>query len=185
MQDKSGFYSQYVNSHRGFTFVDVLVTTGVLGVLAGLAVPAFSNLVETDRSIAQLNSLVASLNYARAEAVKRNASLTVCPSTNGTSCSGGTDWSRGWVVVDSNAAAAPLQSAPPLTAGTTLSVTGSARGLTFESTGRVMPVMGATVTMCDTRGAAHAREIEVSSTGRVAAAQLVGHSLSGAPLRCT
>jgi type IV fimbrial biogenesis protein FimT len=185
MQDTSRFDSQYVNSHRGFTLVDVLVTTGVLGVLAGLAVPAYSNLMESDRRIAELNSLVASLNYARAEAVKRNATLTVCPSTNGTSCSGGTDWSRGWVVVDSNTAGVPLQSAPALTAGTTLSVTGSAKGLTFESTGRVMPMVGTTVTMCDARGAAHAREIEVSSTGRVAAAQTVGHSLSGLPLRCS
>jgi type IV fimbrial biogenesis protein FimT len=188
MHHESRSHSQYVNSrrgfNRGFTLVDVLVTTGVLGTLAGLAVPAFSNLMQSDRCIAQLNSLVASLNYARAEAVKRNANITVCPTANGLSCSGGTDWSHGWVVVDSNAGDPPLQRMPALTNNTTLSVAGSATGLTFESAGHVIPMTSTTVTICDARGATHAREIVVSSTGHVAAAPDAGHSLSGAPLRC-
>jgi len=184
MNDASCSARQYVNSQRGFTLVDVLVTTGVLGVLAGLAVPAFNNLLKSDRCIGQLNTLAASLNYARTEAVKRNTGVTVCPSTNGASCSGGTDWSGGWVVVDSNRANAPLRSMPPLKDRMTLSVTGSAAGITFESTGRVMPMMNTAMTICDARGAEFARAIEVSSSGHIAAAQKAGQSLSGAALRC-
>jgi type IV fimbrial biogenesis protein FimT len=176
---------QYVKYQRGFTLVDALVTTGVVGVLAGFALPAFSNLAQSDRSVSQLNSLVVSLNYARTEAVKRNSSLTVCPSANGTNCSGEANWSDGWVVVDSNSeGGAPLMRMPALTGNSTLSVSGSTSSLTFDSTGRVVPMRRTTMTICDARGAAHAREIEVGATGHLTAAEMVGHNVSGGALRC-
>jgi type IV fimbrial biogenesis protein FimT len=184
MRDATESCRQYVKFHRGFTLVDVLVTTGVLGVLAGFAVPAFSNLMQSDRCVSQLNSLVVSLNYARAEAVKRDASITVCASSDGKGCSGAADWSRGWVVVDANSAGTPLMIMPPLAENTTLSVSGSTSALTFDASGRVMPMLRTTMTLCDARGGAHAREIEVSATGHLAAAQAVGHNVSGGALHC-
>ena len=49
-----------------------------------MAVPAFNNFVLNDRDIGQINSLVASFNYARNEAIKlNNGGVQVCTSVDG------------------------------------------------------------------------------------------------------
>jgi hypothetical protein len=40
------------------------------------------------------------------------------------------------------------------------------------------------IRVCDTRGAAFARDVEVNSTGRVAASQTPGQSVAGTALVC-
>ncbi len=78
----------HFESLRGFTLIELLVTMTVAGILACIAVPAFSSFVQNDRDIEQINSLVSSLNYARSEAIKRDSQggITVCPSVDGRSC---------------------------------------------------------------------------------------------------
>ena len=168
----------------------------VAGILVAIAVPAFNNFVLNDRDIGQINSLVASLNYARSEAVKMASptGITVCPSGGGTTCAPAAPWSGGWIVVDTNnadcggAACPPLQNIPALAGANTLTAVGAAAtGITFLSSGIVTPTGAGpalTIRVCDTRLAAFAREVEVNSTGRVAASQTPGQSVTGAPLVC-
>ena len=49
------------------------------------------------------SDFVGSLNVARTEAVRRNVSVSMCKSSNGTSCGG--NWEDGWIVFDDNGAA--------------------------------------------------------------------------------
>jgi len=178
-------HDRVLHPRRGFTLIELIVSVTVAGILAAIAVPAFSNFVQNDRDVAQVNSLVESLNYARGEAVKRDASVTVCPANAaGTACSGGANWYGGWVVVDSNPADPPLQSVPPLAGSNTITATGSTTGITFISSGLVTPSALTTFAVCDPRGAAYALEVEVNSTGRVAASQTKGQSVSGNPIAC-
>lgn len=174
-----------VKPAAGFTLIELLVAMTVAGILAAMAVPAFSTFVLNDRQVTQLNSLASSLNYARSEAIKRNLAtgIKVCPSVNGSTCSG-TNWHGGWIVTDSNPADAPLQTVPALGGSGTLNVTGATTGITFQSSGMVTPSATTTVTVCDQRGATFARELEVNSTGRVASSSTQGLSVSGAPLVC-
>ncbi len=169
----------------GFTLIELLVTLTVGGILAAIAVPAFNTFVLNDRQVGQLNSLASSLNYARSEAIKQNLAggITVCPSVNGTTCSG-TNWFGGWIVTDSNPLDPPLQTVPALGGSGSWTVTGSQTGITFQSSGMVTPSATSTFTVCDARGAAFARELEVNSTGRVASSSTQGVSVSGAPLVC-
>ena len=168
---------------RGFTLIEILVTLSVAAILMGMAVPAFNSFVLNDRDVGQINSLVGSLNYARSEAIKRASAngIIVCPSANGTTCSG-TAWAGGWIVLDLNPGGLVLQTVPALNGSNTLTAVGAATGITFLTSGLVTAAL--TIRVCDTRGANFARDVEVNVTGRVAASQTPGQAVSGAALVC-
>jgi type IV fimbrial biogenesis protein FimT len=158
-----------MNLHRGFTLIELMVSITVAAILLGIAIPAFRSFLQNDRDTGQANSLVESLSYARSEAVKRASpnGVTVCPSANGAACDAG-PWTEGWIVtyIDpvTPANTTVLQAIPALN--------GTA------------PLAPFTLRICDTRGAAFARQVEVNLTGRVAASQKPGFSVGGAALAC-
>jgi type IV fimbrial biogenesis protein FimT len=82
----------------GFSLIELMVTIAVLAIVLAMAVPAFAALINGNRLVAQANELVASLQLARSEAVRRNAKVVLCRSSDGSSCAGaGVAWS-GWIV---------------------------------------------------------------------------------------
>jgi type IV fimbrial biogenesis protein FimT len=176
-----------MKNHQGFTLIELLITIMVVGILAGVAVPAFNSFVQNDRLTGQVNSLVASLNYARSEAVKRASNgVNVCSSTDGQNCTG-TPWSGGWIVkyIDPVTAAntTVLQATPALSGSNQLTAAGPTPfGITFASSGLVSAPLS--IKICDVRGGAFARDVEVNATGRVAASQQPGISASQAALAC-
>ena len=85
----------------GFTLIELLVTLAVLAVLVTLAAPGFQEMMNRNNVVSGTNEVVALLQDARMESVRRNARVEVCPSTNGTTCSGSNDWRR--VIVRSTA----------------------------------------------------------------------------------
>ena len=176
---------------HGFTLIELLVSLTVAGILFSIAIPAFNSFVQNDRDVGQVNSLVMSLNYARSEAVKRASAngITFCPSVDGVNCDlAPGPWSEGWIVtyLDPVNGNQVLQTVPALnTVGgtnTVSTVTGPATGITFRSSGMASAAL--TLRVCDVRGAAFARQVEVNITGRVAASQQVGKSVAGAALAC-
>lgn len=78
---------------QGFTLVELMITVAVLAIVVTLAAPSFSDLINRNRLTASANEIVGALQTARMEAVRRNTSVVLCPSTDGASCSG-TDWQR-------------------------------------------------------------------------------------------
>lgn len=82
---------------RGFTLVELAITLVVLGVLMAMAIPGFRYVHNSGRLSAAANDVVASLQAARMEAVRRNGRVVLCSSADGASCSGDGS-SSGWLV---------------------------------------------------------------------------------------
>lgn len=76
----------------GFTLIELMVTLAIAAVLMMVGVPSFVAFQRNSELTSQTNSLVAALNAARTEAMKRNTNAYVVP--------GGSEnkWSDGWIV---------------------------------------------------------------------------------------
>lgn len=82
---------------HGFTLIELMVTLGIAAVLMMVAVPNIALYSKNAQLTSAANSLLAAINAARGEAMKRGMSAMVVPTNNGS------DWKTGWVVfVDKN-----------------------------------------------------------------------------------
>jgi len=84
----------------GFTLIELMVALTVGAVLTGLAVSSFKYVTNSNRLASEVNALLGDMEYARAQAIKEGLPVTICTSTNGTSCAGTTTWQFGWIVFD-------------------------------------------------------------------------------------
>ncbi len=83
---------------QGFTLIEIVVVVLILGVVLALAAPSYNGAVNGSRLAGTANELLASLKQARAEAIRRNQRVVVCPTINGTTCA--SNWSEGWLVFE-------------------------------------------------------------------------------------
>jgi type IV fimbrial biogenesis protein FimT len=82
----------------GLNLIELLVVIMIASILMGLGVPSFRYVTNTTRVANEVNELLGDMMIARAEAIKEGQTVSVCPSTNGTSCTTSADWSVGWIV---------------------------------------------------------------------------------------
>lgn len=83
----------------GFTLVEALITISIASILASIAIPSFTKMVEGNRISSASNNFLSALMLARSEAAKRNISVSICTSNNGSSCSTAlNDYASGWII---------------------------------------------------------------------------------------
>lgn len=84
----------------GFTMVELIVTVAVASITLAFAVPAFTQMTVNSRLTTQANDIVAALNVARSEAIKRNTSVSFCRagSEKAVNCAGTTGAWTHWIV---------------------------------------------------------------------------------------
>lgn len=88
---------------RAFTLIDAIISMAILSILLSAGVPGLTHMVRQNRMAISVNEFVASLSYARSEAVKRGLRVVVCQSHDGEACAAEGGWHPGWIVfVDRN-----------------------------------------------------------------------------------
>ena len=83
------------NGIRGFTLVELMVAMAVLAVLLTVAVPSFQQQIKKMRVASERSRMVVLLASLRQEAIKRNAQVRMCPSSDGATCGVVGGWSGG------------------------------------------------------------------------------------------
>lgn len=94
---------------RGFTLVEVLVVMTITAILLAFAIPSFQTMIRNNRISGASNSMLAAMDLARSEAVRRSTVVTVCrsldPQAVNPGCSSAAnanypanDWASGWIV---------------------------------------------------------------------------------------
>ncbi|QQX84805.1 GspH/FimT family pseudopilin [Cupriavidus necator] len=137
---------------RGFTLIELMATVAIAAILMSVGTPYFREFVLGSRIRAAADDLMSTLVYARSEAIKRNADVTVAPEAGG--------WKNGWTVTAGAAVLSRHEAMSELT------VSGPAGGLSYNSNGRL---------------AALAAPFGISVSGSTATPYCVSINLSGMP----
>ena len=172
----------------GFTLVELMFTITVLAVLLGIGVPNFRDFIRNSRLTSAANDLLADLNLARSEAVKRRVPVTLCKS-DGAACVDDASPFRRWIVFvdDANPAVSVntdgngIRDAGEVilrdrTVSDTLNAPAAGHAAVYLPSGFPAVVADLTqVIFCDSRGTAisvggvsAARGLTISATGRPA-----------------
>lgn len=165
----------------GFTLVELLIVGVIAAILVVWGIPSFRDLLRDQQRDAAIFDLIADLNLARSEALKRGTSVTLCKSSGGTTCgSGSTGYEIGWIVftdpqstgtqgtVDTGETILRTHPAPTGTLTIRTTSTSMQNRVTFNPNLRVTTI--GTLVVCDARGASYARAVVIDGVGRVRSA---------------
>ena len=168
----------------GFTLWELLCTLGIAAVTLGTGVPAFRTFLLDARLTADVNAWVLAVQLARSEAFKRGRPVVVCKTDDTHRCGTGVPANAGFMVFVNLDDVYPLQRSPaePLIFVHALEIAGTSvsnRPYYEFRVGRRST--NGTIVFCDARGAAAARAVIVSFTGRP---RVASRHADGRPLRC-
>lgn len=141
----------------GFTAIELLVTMAILAVLATLAAPSFTSMIERWRVVNTSEDMRSLIYFARSEAIKRGGGVEIKPNSPG-------DWNSGWIATHTGTTD-PLQVA---NAPNTVAVTGVS-SIKFDRWGMVAPPLPGIqfYPQGKTSADAASRRLCMSSGGRV------------------
>lgn len=148
----------------GFTLLELIVTVAVAAIIVSFGIPGFMSFIQNNRAATDTNDLVTGLNLARSEATRRSAVVTICSSSDGATCNGGTDWSTGWII--RNGAGEVLRTWPERSAGAGV-LTANVAQLQFQPRGSITaaaPLFRVRVPHCTGN---QGRDVGVNVAGRI------------------
>lgn len=129
---------------RGFTILELMVTTIILALIFAIGVPSFRNVSLGSHLSSSANNLMASVQLARSEAIKRNATMTLCASSDAVTCAASGGWQQGWIIRDAAGTVYQVQEADDT--GYVIAQAGGTLPLSFLPIG--LGASAATFTVC-------------------------------------
>lgn len=141
-----------MQSSKGFTLIELAILVVLVGIIAGIAIPSFTRVIESNRLTATTNDLVGTFHFARSEAIRRGRTVNVAAREIG----GTTDWVNGVVV---SAGADVIRVTDPL--GNRITVTGS----DFGFRGNGLASSGESFEVCSESG--DGRVVIISRGGQI------------------
>lgn len=180
-----------MNRTTGFTLIELIVTMALAAIILTIGVPSFRDALQNNRRTTQINEIISTFNIARSEAIKRGVQVTLCKSTNGTSCNttacdagtGSNCWEQGWVIFSDTNGDGTINTGETIinvqnALGSNLTLRASSaftnwiayRGNgTSKGNGSATTDTDAnrTFKICDARGVDQARFVVINNTGRL------------------
>ena len=126
----------------GFTLIELLVTIALAGILMTVAAPSMTKMIGANRVQTEVSGFVNDLQFARSEAIKEGQPVSVCASSDGSTCLAANTWQKGWIVfpdpngngaIDTGEAA--LRSRPALRGNDTFVATPARTAVVFNREG--------------------------------------------------
>ncbi len=162
--------------------IELMVTVAIVAIILALAAPSFRAMLMNNRLAAQVDGLTTALNYARNTALSQAVNVKVCPVGALSSSTCGASWAAGWMVVSDPAGTPTLLQSRQIPTGNPV-LSSSAGSVVFDSRG--LSTTLSSFKVCDSRGAAFARAVQVFATGFVQAGNTPGQVAWGtAALSC-
>jgi type IV fimbrial biogenesis protein FimT len=158
---------------QGLTVIELVIALAIAALLFGIALPAWSNAKDATRMSSARTQLIASLQTSITRAAVTGRRVVLCPSADGASCTGGTDWTIGWIAFHDNnlnrerEPDEPLVGFWPALAGEVHITTTSGRPKFVIQPHGGNAGSNITFTMCDRRGPAKAQTVVMSNQGRI------------------
>lgn len=75
-----------MKNFRGFTLIELLVVIAMVSIVLMIATPSFKQTLLLSEIRSATNDWIVATQTARAEAVRRREQVTICPSSNGSTC---------------------------------------------------------------------------------------------------
>lgn len=179
---------------QGFTLIELMIVIAIVAILSALAFPNFRTMMLNNRLASATNNLIADLALARAESARQGKRVTLCISSNGTSCSTtGTAWEGGRITfvdettsgttgtVDSGERILRITEAD---AGSTITIVasgftnsagaGTTNYIQYRPNGALNSTTLGSFKICDDRTGNFGRIIDVATTGRASLTSTTG-----------
>ena len=176
---------------KGFTIIELLIVLTIVGIFGMIAVPGFLQTIQDNRLTAQANDMLGVLYFARSEAIKLHDDVQLCSSSDGATCTGGS-YENGWIIWNDADDSGTVATSEIIRIGTALeggnevfhSLTDAATVATniVTFTSRGLSSAQGTWQICDSRGAAEAKAIVLSLSGRAKTSNTLAN---GGALTCS
>lgn len=131
---------------RGFTLIELMVTIGILAIIATLAAPSFGDMRSKQNLNKSQQELIAVLNEARAKAVLERREITVQLNNNTANTASQLNWQP---------------------SGTAVLNVGSPNSIVFRMNGLVNANTDTIFVLCDKAGGKKSKTVSISKMGTI------------------
>lgn len=159
-------------ANQGFTLIELVITITVLAIVATVAVPSFRNVIVSNSVSFDRDEFFTLANLARSEAIKRGTAVTICRSSDGSSCNDSLAWDQGWLAFhDANAdgnkdsGEEEIRSIGALDGQVSVAYSGSDDRITYTSRGLLIRGDGV-FTFSHSAGSQFDKIVDIGVTGR-------------------